>query len=51
LNSNWGREKCEIEIKESRYSKMIDNELKSQAEKIISEILDIYPDKVDVRLK
>jgi hypothetical protein len=49
--SNLGREKCEIEIAESCYSKMVDEELKSQAQKIISEILDIYPDKVDVRLK
>lgn len=48
--SNW-RERCSIEIEGSDYGEMLDNELKSQAENIISGLLDIYPDKVDVRLK
>lgn len=48
--SGW-KEKCKIEIEGSNVSDMLDNELESQAEKIISNILDIYPDKVDVRLK
>lgn len=48
--SDW-RGKCSIEIEESGCGEMLDNELKSQAEKIISEILDIYPENVKVKLK
>jgi hypothetical protein len=47
--SNRRREKCEIEIKETRYSKTVDKEIKPQAEKIISDILQIYPEDIHVK--
>jgi hypothetical protein len=47
--SNLGREKCEIEIKESGYGKTFDEELKSQAKKVISDILQIYPKDIHVK--
>ncbi len=48
--TGW-REDCSIEIEESGCGEILDDELKSQAEKIISGLLEIYPDEVDVILK